>query len=83
VAATDQSSQTESNTRTDLGTMSRHAGTIVVGQPAVMAFSIADTIVAGRYATDALAVLSIGLAIYVSVFVSLNRVLQALMTSYV
>lgn len=62
--------------------MSRHAGTIVVGQLAVMAFSITDTIVAGRYATDALAVLSIGLAIYVSVYVSLNGVLQALLPVY-
>lgn len=63
--------------------MSRHAGTVVVGQLAVMAFSITDTICAGRYTTDALAVLSIGLAIYFSVYVSLNGVLQALMTSYV
>lgn len=63
--------------------MSRHAGTIVVGQLAVMAFSITNTICAGRYATDALAVLSIGLAIYVSVYVSVSGVLQALMTSYV
>ena len=34
-----------------------HAGTVLVGQLAVMAFGVTDTIVAGRYAEDALAAL--------------------------
>ena len=43
-----------------------------------MAFGITDTIVAGRYADTALAALSVGSAIYISVFVALMGVLQAL-----
>lgn len=44
-----------------------------------MAFGITDTIVAGRYADTALAALSVGSAIYISVFVALMGVLQALL----
>ncbi len=54
----------------------------MVGQLAVMAFSVTDTMVAGRYSEQALAVLSVGTAIYVSVYVSLNGVLQALLPIY-
>lgn len=57
----------------------RHAATVLVGQLAVMAFGITDTIVAGRYADTALAALSVGSAIYISVFVALMGVLQALL----
>src|SRR4030095_348280 len=57
----------------------RHAGTVLVGQLAVMAFSVTDTIVAGRYAEGALAALSVAAAIYISVFVSLTGALQALL----
>lgn len=56
-----------------------HAGTVLLGQLAVMAFGVTDTIVAGRYAEDALAALSVGSAIFISVFVSLMGVLQALL----
>ena len=56
-----------------------HAGTVLVGQLAVMAFGVTDTIVAGRYAEDALAALSVGSAIFISVFVSLMGMLQALL----
>ncbi len=56
-----------------------HATTIWVGQLAVMAFAIADTMVAGRYAPDTLAALSIGTAIYISVYVGLQAFLQALL----
>ena len=59
--------------------IARHAGTVLVGQIAVMAFGIADTIVAGRFAEGALAALSVGTAIYVSVSISLMGVLQALL----
>ncbi len=44
-----------------------------------MAFGVTDTIVAGRYAEGALAALSVGSAIFVSVYVSLLGVLQALL----
>ncbi len=59
--------------------ISRHAGTVLVGQLAVMAFGVTDTIVAGRYSESALAALSVGTAIYLSVFVALMGVLQALL----
>ena len=45
--------------------IARHAGTVLVGQLAVMAFGITDTLVAGRYDTQALAALSVGSAIYI------------------
>jgi MATE family multidrug resistance protein len=57
----------------------RHAGTILVGQVAVMAFGITDTIVAARYADTALASLSVGSATYISVHVALMGIVQALL----
>jgi multidrug resistance protein, MATE family len=63
----------------ELKTISRHAGTVLVGQLAVMAFGVTDTIVAGRYSDSALATLSVGSAIYISVYVGLMGVLQALL----
>jgi MATE family multidrug resistance protein len=59
--------------------IARHAATVLVGQLAVMAFGVTDTIVAGRYAEGALAALSVGSAIFISVYVSLMGVLQALL----
>jgi MATE family multidrug resistance protein len=59
--------------------IARHAATVYVGQMAVMAFGVADTIVAGRYAEGALAALSVGSAIFISVFVALMGSLQALL----
>ena len=59
--------------------IARHAGTVLVGQLAVMAFGVTDTVVAGRYAEDALAALSVGSAVFISVFVALLGVLQALL----
>lgn len=44
-----------------------------------MAFGVTDTIVAGRYAESSLAALSVGSAIYMSVYVALMGVLQALL----
>lgn len=61
------------------GLIARHAGTVFIGQMAVMAFGVTDTIVAGRYAEDALAALSVGAAIFISVYVSLMGGLQALL----
>ncbi len=57
--------------------IAKHAVTVWVGQLAVMAFGVTDTVVAGRYAPSALASLSVGSAIYISVFVTLMGVLQA------
>jgi len=56
-----------------------HALTIWVGQIAVMSFGITDTVVAGRYSEHALATLSIGSAFYITIFVALMGVLQALL----
>ena len=63
----------------ELRTIARHAGTVLVGQLAVMSFSIADTLIAGRYSPQALAVLSLASSIYISIYVALNGLLQALL----
>ncbi|MDR0226132.1 MAG: MATE family efflux transporter [Burkholderiaceae bacterium] len=60
-------------------TIAQHALTVLAGQLAVMAFGVTDTIVAGRYSESALAALSIGAAIFVSVYVSLMGIFQALL----
>jgi len=59
--------------------ITRHAITVLVGQLAVMAFGVTDTIVAGRHSPQSLAALSIGSAIFISVYVALMGVLQALL----
>lgn len=61
------------------GIIARHAGTVLAGQLATMAFGVTDTIVAGRYSQQALAALSVGSAVYITVFVALMGVLQALL----
>ncbi|MBV7541763.1 MATE family efflux transporter [Acidovorax sp. sic0104] len=63
----------------ELSTISRHAATVLAGQLAVMAFGVTDTIVAGRYGESSLAALSVGSAIFISVYVALIGVLQALL----
>jgi MATE family multidrug resistance protein len=60
-------------------TITRHAGTVLVGQLAVMAFGIADTLIAGRYDASALAALSVGSSIYISIYVALNGLMQAML----
>ena len=57
----------------------RHAGTVLVGQLAVMAYGVTDTIVAGRVSSEAMAALSVGSAVYISVYVALMGVVQALL----
>lgn len=57
----------------------RHAVTVLAGQLAVMAYGVTDTLVAGRVSSEALAALSVGSAIYISVFVALMGVVQALL----
>lgn len=61
----------------EAGTILRHAGTVWIGQVAVMGFGVADTMIAGRHSDEALAALSIGAAVYISVYVALMGVLQA------
>lgn len=57
----------------------KHASTVLVGQLAVVAFGVADTLIAGRYDPQALAVLSVSAAIYITVYVALLGVIQALL----
>ncbi len=59
-----------------------HAATIFAGQLAVMGFGVVDTVVAGRFSKEALAALSVGASIYISVYVSLLGVVQALLPIY-
>lgn len=63
----------------ELRTIARHAGTVLVGQLAVMSFGIADTLIAGRYSPQALAVLALASSIYISIYVALNGLMQALL----
>jgi MATE family multidrug resistance protein len=59
--------------------LARHAGTVWLGQLAVMAYGVTDTVVAGRHSTESLAALSVGSAIYISVSVALFALIQALL----
>ncbi len=63
----------------ELGVILRHAGTVLVGQLAVMAFGVADTMIAGRHSPQALATLSLASSIYISIYVALNGLVQALL----
>ncbi|WP_211231693.1 MATE family efflux transporter [Ottowia thiooxydans] len=63
----------------ELKQISQHAGVVLVGQLAVMAFGVTDTVVAGRYSETALAALSVGSAVYISVYVGLMGIIQALL----
>ena len=59
--------------------IARHALTVFAGQLAIMAFGVTDTIVAARYSDAAVAALSVGSAVFVSVYVSLMGIFQALL----
>ncbi|MDO9277949.1 MAG: MATE family efflux transporter [Polaromonas sp.] len=63
----------------ELKIIGKHASTVLVGQLAIMAFGVADTVIAGRYSDTALAALSVGSAIYISVYVGLIGIIQALL----
>lgn len=52
---------------------------MLVGQLATIAYGVADTVIAGRYSDEALAALSVGSAFYISVYVGLIGVVQALL----
>ncbi|MES2945598.1 MAG: MATE family efflux transporter [Pseudomonadota bacterium] len=63
----------------ELKVISRHAASVLVGQLAIMAFGLADTVIAGHYSDSALAALSVGSALYISVYVGLIGIVQALL----
>lgn len=63
----------------ELRVILRHASTVLVGQLAVMAFGVADTMIAGRHSPQALATLSLASSIYISIYVALNGLVQALL----
>ncbi|WKB53740.1 MATE family efflux transporter [Eleftheria terrae] len=63
---------------TVLRRIARDAGAILVGQLATIGFGVADTIMAGRYASEDLAALSIGSALYISIYVGATGIVQAL-----
>jgi multidrug resistance protein, MATE family len=70
------------NTRHELGVIAKHAKVIVVGQLATMAYGVTDAVVAGRYSDEALATLAVASSIFISIYVSLMSVMQALMPIY-
>lgn len=63
----------------ELRVILRHAGTVLVGQLAVMAFGVVDTLIAGRHSPQALATLSLATSIYISIYVALNGLIQSLL----
>jgi len=64
--------------RADTGRIAALAWPILVGQLAVIANGVIDTAMTSRFSATDLAALAIGASIYVSVFVGLNGVLNAL-----
>lgn len=72
----------ETSTRRELGVIAQHAKVIVVGQLATMAYGVTDAVVAGRYSDEALATLAVASSIFISIYVSLMSVMQALMPIY-
>ena len=63
----------------EISTIARHAGTVLIGQLAVIAYGVADTVIAGRVSPEALATLSLASSIYISVYVGLNGLIQSLL----
>jgi multidrug resistance protein, MATE family len=70
------------STRHELKVIGQHAKVIVVGQLATMAYGVTDAVVAGRYSDEALATLAVASSIFISIYVSLMSVMQALMPIY-
>ena len=68
-----------SQSRTELRTMLSHAASVWIGQAAVMAFGVVDTVVAGRHSDLSLAALAVGSAVFITVYVSLFGLLSALL----
>ncbi|HSV69635.1 MAG TPA: MATE family efflux transporter [Methylibium sp.] len=61
-----------------VGRIARHAASILVGQIAVIGYTVADTVMTGRHDSADLAALAIGAACYVGVYIALTGVMQAL-----
>jgi len=66
------------NSRSDTARIAGLAWPILIGQVAVIANAVMDTMMVGRFSVTDLGALAIGASIYVSIFVGLNGVLQAL-----
>src|SRR5205085_10647837 len=64
------------------GIIARHAGTVLAGQLATMAFGVTDTIVAGRFSQQAPGALSVGSAVFITVFVAMMGIFQALLPTW-
>ncbi len=75
-------SQVKSVIRHELGVIVQHAKVIVVGQLATIAYGVTDAVVAGRYSDESLATLAVASSIFISIYVSLMSVMQALMPIY-
>lgn len=62
----------------DIRQILRLASPLLVGQLAVIAFSVIDTVMTGRASAADLAAIGLGSSIYITVYISLTGVLQAL-----
>lgn len=60
------------------GRIVRHAGSVLVGNIAAIGYAVADTVMTGRHDSADLAALSLGASIYISVYIALTGVVQAL-----
>ena len=54
------------------------AAPLLIGQLAVVAYGVADTVMTARYGASDLAALALGVSIYISIFLGLSGILQAL-----
>ena len=62
-----------------LGKILRNAGSLLVGQLAAIGFGVADTMLVGRYSSEDLAALALGISIGVSIMVTMFGVMSAMM----
>ncbi len=67
-----------SRLREDVPSLLKLAGPLLIGQLAVIAFSVLDTAMTARYSADDLAALAMASAIYISIYVGLTGVTSAL-----
>jgi len=63
---------------TDVRRIAALAWPVLIGQLAIIAFSVIDTAMVGRYSALDLAALGLGASIYISVFIGLTGILTAL-----
>ena len=69
---------TRLSSRAQVGRIGRLAWPLLIGQLALIANGVIDTVMVSRFSALDLAALALGVSIYVSVFVGLSGVLQAL-----